>query len=469
MRLVPTKRLLWIAGLVLVPATTLWGLGGAWMALGLIISLGVIGFAVFDALISSRRLQGLSIEELPKHQTSVGRAIVHQVKMKNAAHSLTTTLAFPPNFFVPQPLQRTTPEQPVVEWTMTPGQRGRYDLTLIGAETTSALGLWSVRCRLPMQTEVRVYPDLRYDRRRLNSLFMQRSLLGMHQVPQLGKGREFDHLRDYQPGDDYQDIHWKTTARRGFPASKTYQIERTREIYVIIDHSRLSSRQIRLPLEKNDKDSADEHWIDHLATATQEGYLTGSREIVTSVLERCLQSCLILAQSAAQQQDQFGLVTFADQVTHAVKAGAGRSHYDACREAIFTLEAKPVSPNFEELFVHLRRTITRRSLLVFLTDLSDPVQAETFREQISLLSRQHLVLVCMTLGDELKPLFSQPEPPAQEDELYDQLAAHYEWHDLQALATYLRANGVTLAFSSGQSLATDVVTYYMRYKQRQAI
>ena len=40
---------------------------------------------------------------------------------------------------------------------------------------------------------------------------------------QIGKGREFERLRDYLPGDSYEDIHWKATARRRTPAVKLYQ------------------------------------------------------------------------------------------------------------------------------------------------------------------------------------------------------------------------------------------------------
>ena len=43
-------------------------------------------------------------------------------------------------------------------------------------------------------------------------------------------------------GDSLGDVHWKATAKRGHPVTKEFQIERTQEVYCIIDASRLSAR-----------------------------------------------------------------------------------------------------------------------------------------------------------------------------------------------------------------------------------
>ena len=39
-------------------------------------------------------------------------------------------------------------------------------------------------------------------------------------------------------------MHWKGTAKRGRPITKIFQVERTQEIYVIVDASRLSQRPV---------------------------------------------------------------------------------------------------------------------------------------------------------------------------------------------------------------------------------
>ena len=72
----------------------------------------------------------------------------------------------------------------------------------------------------------------------------------------IGKGREFEKLREYIPGDSYDEIHWKATAKRGRPVTKVFQIERTQEVYVVIDASRLSALQppVRNPKSEGPKE-----------------------------------------------------------------------------------------------------------------------------------------------------------------------------------------------------------------------
>jgi uncharacterized protein (DUF58 family) len=82
-----------------------------------------------------------------------------------------------------------------------------------------------VTCR----AELRVYPNLLGERRAVASIFLRRALPGVHSARQIGKGRDFEKLRDYVPGDSFDDIHWKATAKRAHPVTKVFQIERTQE------------------------------------------------------------------------------------------------------------------------------------------------------------------------------------------------------------------------------------------------
>jgi uncharacterized protein (DUF58 family) len=190
--------------------------------------------------------------------------------------------------------------------------------------------------------------------------------------------------------------------------------------------------------------------------------------LVTTHLERALESALALGLAAERQHDLFGLVTFADQVTRFVRSGGGRAHYGHCRNALFTLESRLVAPNFEELFVFLRRSLTRRSLIVIFTDLSDPLQAETFVRDLRLVARHHLVLVSMIRPEHAAPLFSRPDI-ASVDDIYRDLAGHFLWHDLQEVSAVLARQGVRLSLPDSAALTVDVVSRYMEVKNRQML
>jgi uncharacterized protein (DUF58 family) len=124
----------------------------------------------------------------------------------------------------------------------TPRRRGVFRITRCAVECPSPLGLWSVRRSHAVDCEVRSYPNLFGERRRVPGLFLYRGHAGAHRQRQIGKGREFEKLREYLPGDSYEDVHWKATAKRGRPVTKLFQVERTQEVYAIVDSSRLSAR-----------------------------------------------------------------------------------------------------------------------------------------------------------------------------------------------------------------------------------
>ncbi len=127
-----------------------------------------------------------------------------------------------------------------------------------------------------------------------------------------------------------------------------YQIERTQEMHVILDISRRSAR----PLE-------------YSGTVVR----GDARFLPKTQCDRLLQAALVLALAAEQQNDRFGMMVFSDQVHTTLPAGSGRAHYNACRDALYTLEPRVVSPDFEELFINIGNRLRHRSLLIVLTDL----------------------------------------------------------------------------------------------------
>ena len=132
----------------------------------------------------------------------------------------------------------------VTDWPVIGSARGDHTLAQIHIEAQSPLGLW-LRCAKPPCQNPSAYsaftPNLRD--RATAALFSKTASIGLRVRRQLGRGREFDNLRQYMPGDSFEDIHWKATARRGFPTVKLYQVEHAQEVYAIVDSSRLSLRE----------------------------------------------------------------------------------------------------------------------------------------------------------------------------------------------------------------------------------
>lgn len=455
--LVPSPRLLWLAGLVGLPAATLIGAAPQWAAGSSVVLLVLAVAASADAWIGWPRLSGVVVDAPPVVHGARGREVELVIGVHGQSATVMVGLSLPDSVRCARPVVRLEAPGDSARWNLLVLKRGRHRFEALYLEVCTPLGLWHRRRAVALGTELHVYPDLRRDRAGVAAVFLNRGGPGRHARPQVGKGREFDHLRDYTAGDDFGDIHWKSTARRGFPVTKMFQMERTREVYAVIDHSRLSARPIQAVEIPGAVSAADEA-----------SPMAGGHQVVVTRIERLLESALALGLAAERQHDVFGLVTFADQVTHFVRSGAGRAHFGVCRNALLSLEPRLVAPDFEELFVVLRRQLTRRSLIVVFTDLSDPLQAESFVQDVRLISRQHVVIVCMIRPERAAPLFSRATVESIDD-LFAELGGHYAWHDLQEVAAVLARQGVPLAISDSAALSVEAVSRYMEVKSRQLL
>ena len=456
MKLVPrTKLLIWV-GFIFIPLSVVSAFLPAVSGPGIGLSLGFVAIAIFDAATSRKLLSGVRVALPAVVRLSVGREGEMTLSIENEAHrvkQLRLGLAFPREIYsANRELITKLPEETshsLVAWPFKALKQGLYRFENCCLETSSRMGFWSLRRTEATDTEVRVYPDLFRERKKLSGLFLNRGI-GIHALRQVGKGRDFEQLREYLPGDSYEDIHWKATARRGQPITKVYQIERTQQIYVVIDGSRLSARNSdphgRRP------STPGEPQIDHH----------------TTIMERYAAAALVMGLAADRQADEFGLLAFDDRVRKFVRAKSGKAHYSVCRDALHTLQAKSVTPDFAELFTFIATTIRRRALLIILTNLDDPVLAESFTANIDVLSRRHLILVNMLKPAGVEPLFSDPSVKTV-DEIYRNLGNHLQWRGLRETEKYLRRRGVGFYLLENENLCTDIVSQYLTVKRRQVL
>jgi uncharacterized protein (DUF58 family) len=430
--MVPASRLPWFAALVAIPAATLAGLfpGLAAPCWGVLAAAAAI--AAFDALRGQRRVDAIRVrtpayvrltKDVPGsvpvtiENTSGGPLALRFALRARRAGFQPAMPASVPAFFPPGASLAT--------WPCTGTARGDHRIEEAHLETASPLGLWSALARRPIECVLRVYPNLRD--RATAALFLRAEAPGARLRRQIGKGKEFENLRHYAPGDSFEDIHWKATARRGFPMVKLYNIEHAQEVYVVIDSSRLSARQ--------------------------------------GILESYVDAALHLALVANRQRDRFGLVAFSDRTRLFLRARNGMDHFRVCREAIYKLNAERVSPDFREVFTTLATNLRRRALLVFLTSLDDALLAETFEREVGLLARRHLVLVNVPRTARL--LFA--EEPADLDAVYQDLAGQMAWNRMRQLQIGLLNRGVRMAFVDPARAKLQIAAGYLEVKRRQAL
>ena len=396
---------------------------------------------VVDALFAFRVLDGVSVR-LPDvvrlGKDREGEMLLQIGNPSQKPIEISVGLPFPPEIIpetesLPAILPAESPAA-LLRWLCTPLKRGKYMINRCYLETSSPLRLWNYRKSFPCESELRVYPNLSDERKKLAAIFLNRGASGIHMQRLVGQGREFEKLREYISSDSYDQIHWKATAKRGRPITKVFQVERTQEVYVIIDSSRLTAK------ESNTE----------------------------TILEQFVKSALILGLVAQQQGDLFGLLTFNDRVNDFIRAGNGKAHYNACRDALYTLQPQVVTPDYEEVCSFLRVRLRRRALLVFLTDLNDPILAESFVRSSKLIARQHLVLVNMIQPWNAKRLFSEANADSI-DSLYQKLGGHMLWQNLREIENILHRQGIRMTQMVQPKLSAELVSQYLSVKQRQIL
>ncbi|HEX3878145.1 MAG TPA: DUF58 domain-containing protein [Bryobacteraceae bacterium] len=434
---VPSARLLWIAALAALPAAAIAGLYPALLIPCALFLAVVVLLAVADATAGRERLAGISLRTPEFIRVTKGVPAKLPLTVENRTKAtvmarLSATAASAVTLEYPAEELPLAPGASALDWQCTVSERGDHASGALYLEGRSPLGLWQVRGRRENACVIRSYPNMRD--RASAELFYRTAQVGQQRRRQIGKGREFEHLRQYMPGDSFEDVNWKATARRGIPVVKQYQVEHAQEVYAIVDSSRLSMR---------------------------EG-APGS-----TILESYVDAALHLALVAQKSGDRFGLITFSGRTHHFLRARNGMGHFRAVRETIYNLRGERVNPDFRDVFTTLQINLRRRSLLVFFTSLDDALLAEMFERDAPLIARRHVVLVnCARTGD-LRPLFETE--PAALDDLYAGLAGQMLWNRMRKLTIALQNIGVRLALVDAANIKSQVTAQYAEIKRRQIL
>lgn len=454
--IVPSTRLILLAALVLLPVGFMAAGHPELTGSALMIAMAVVLVAVLDGISGQGRVTGLDVQAPAVIRMTVDRPARIDLLVSNPEgmrSGIRIGLALPRAIASDQTDLRLVPQSQThacaTTWPCRALRRGRYAVTRCHLEVSSALGLWAVRRRFALQSEIRAYPNLVSGQQHLAGLFRRRHW-GLRTQRRVGKGREFEQLRDYLPGDSFEDIDWKATARRRHPITKVYQVEQAQEIYVVLDASRLSTRSAAFIMDRRLRERQDN---------------TGPE---ITIFERYITAALVMSVVADQVADLYGLLVFGDKPECFIKAGRGRAHYNACRDALYNRMPRTVSPDFDELFTFVGTHLRKRALLVFLTSLDDPVLADGFIRAMRAACRQHILMVNMFRPPGAHPLFGSADIK-QVQGIYQHLMGHVLWSSLNETHRRFKQHGVGFTLLDNVELCGQLVNQYMEVKQRQIL
>jgi len=440
MALIPTRRLLFLALVAAVPLA----LGSLYRPALYVALLYVVGLAalVIADVRGGPRQADLTVERHHDQRLSLGEpnAVTLRVRWKTgratAARSRRIWLRDepPPEIPGPPPLLNGTIESRGAwegSYDLRPVRRGTYQFGYVWLRVESPLRLTVRQFGYPLLEPARVYPNLRAIQR--YDLLTRRGRLaevGVHRTRYLGRGNEFERLRDYQPDDEYRRINWKATARRNRPVTVEYETERSQSLLLLLDTGRLMGT----PVGDLDK------------------------------LDHALNSALLLAYVASKMGDRVGALAYADQVRAFVPPARGDQQFQLLLDALHAIRAQPVESDPRRMATFLASRQTRRSLVILFTDLAAEIESDTLVASLSLLARRHLV-VCASLSDPDLMTLADALP---EDSLqtYAKVVARRLLDERRTLLERLERLGIATLQGSPEELTPAVINHYLETKAR---
>jgi uncharacterized protein (DUF58 family) len=324
-------------------------------------------------------------------------------------------------------------------------RRGLWPGPRIGVERQSNFRLWRLRRWFDVPVPLRIEANLRPGRQEILRSPVYRMLVASRQTPWTGHGRDFERLREYQPGDTYSEIAWKSTARRAAPVTRLFQWEQKQEVYFVVDQSRASATT--------------------LDPATNSESSAPQKRAPRRMLDLAVETALVGATVALELGDEFGLVTYADGAKSWLRAGSGQSQLHQFRDRLLNVEPSPTTADYEALFADIRVRLRRRAYLLLLADLTERSISDSLRRGVGLVRSSHALLMTSILPAHVRPAFSPGEHLKTDQDVYAALAGDRENQRLAAMARQLRQLDVQLRYIPAEKFLRTAVEGYLQSKR----
>jgi uncharacterized protein (DUF58 family) len=440
MSVVPTRRLVLLAlaplalgiAAVIDPSMLALMIGG---------DVAVALLALVDAVLARRPVVHVERESAPVW--SVGRANAVRLHLRSTARRALDVEVkddLPAEVGCPElPATVTVPPggRATVTYHASPARRGLVKLGDHHVRYPSPLGLWRRQLRLPASAAAKVYPDVTAVRAYELMARRSREDLLLRAVRMRGGESEFERLREYERDDQFRDIDWRATARRGRLIVRQYQQERNQTIVCLLDCGRLM-------------------------TAESEGL---------TQLDHALNTILMLSHVAARAGDQLGLMAFDAKVRSFLAPAGGRRAAQRIARETYDLHPSLVETDFEAAFGHLGGRLRKRSLVLLFTQVIDDLAARALLRQVRGLPARHLPMCVIFRDPDLDRLAEPPRGLGAEPNgaLYVGAAAAETilWRD--RLVRDLKAGGSLVLHVPPSQATPAVIDRYLRIKAQQLL
>ncbi len=254
--------------------------------------------------------------------------------------------------------------------------RGLYEFGPVWVRLRGDYDLLECHRRFDARQAVRVLPEGFSSRDELAKDQRARLMLldKMSRSRFQGPGTEFESLSEFREGDDPRRMDWRATARMQRPIVRRFQIERHRDLMILLDCGRLMGAQ------------------------TQNG----------TKLDAAVDAALMLARVALHSGDRCGVGIFDDRVLGYLPPITGLQAMQTLTESVYALQPQWRESDFSPMFATLQSRQPKRSLVVVLSDIVDGDTTRRYRASLARLARRHVILVAALKTPLLEELQTSP-------------------------------------------------------------
>ena len=307
-------------------------------------------------------------------------------------------------------------------------ERGKWVFPCVQMRTLSPLQLWWRDEKLPVVSEVKVYPNFAaVAQYALMATDNHLSNMGVMKKRRRGEGQDFHQLREYREGDSLRQIDWKATARLHKVISREYQDERDQEILFMLDC----------------------------------GHRMMAKDDTLSHFDHTLNAILLLTYVALHQGDAVGLGSFAG-VNRWLPARKGQHNVQHMLNTLYDLQPTNAAPDYQQAATELLVRQKKRALIIFMTNLRDE-DLDDLLPALHLLRKRHLVLLTSMREQAIDRALAEPRE-SLEDAIKQAAVQHY-LQQRQATVERIRTMGIRCLDTAPNELSVNLINHYLDIKR----
>lgn len=400
---------------------------------------GILAFAAIADLMVTRTGRSVNVDFAPPDKMFVGAKMPQRVRLTSMKaylprgldmrfeHDEELTMGA---FFWPD-LKGMT--EIAIDVDLTATKRGAFKFKQIWLSWPSRFGLFEIVSRKPMDADISGVPNIQPVLSGEITTQVQAELYGIKSTQMRGEGSEFHQLREFTAGMDPRMIDWKRSARHGGLLARETHAEQNHQIIMCIDNGYLMREEIEgLPK-----------------------------------IDRAINAALATTWAAGLGGDQVGFFAFDSRPRQFIPPSPGRTAFNRFRFEAANLKYSSVETNHTLALAHLNGLLNRRSMIVVFSDFVDSTTAELLVENISVLSRHHL-LIFVAMRDPALDRITNPEDPSL-TQVAEAVSASQIVRERRLVLDELQRLGVVCLDIAPDKLTPELVSTYLDIKAREMI